>query len=198
MINSKEDEPRENPRTLRVRKIVLDEGLRLLVSEGGEAVTALRIAESTGVARSTIYRHWPDQPALLLDVVERAVTPHRATQLTGDLAKDLETALVGLRSRIRIRAFRRVFAALLFQAERDAIFVKSQQRLLDGLLFGVREVIEDALARGDLPPTLDIDSACVQLAGPLLTQHVMLQLPIGDALIGGSVHSFLATHQVTT
>ncbi len=193
MSETERGNTRENPRTRRVREIVLDEGLHLLVSEGGEAVTALRIAENTDVARSTIYRHWPDQPSLLLDVIERGVTPHRATEITGDVASDLETALLGLRSRIRIRAFRRVFAALLVQAERDATFVRSQRRLVEGLLFPVREVIEDAIARGDLPPTVDVEAACAQLAGPLLTQHVMLRVPVERALIANVVRDFLST-----
>lgn len=188
------EEARENPRTRRVREIVLDEGLRLLVSEGGEAVTALRIAERTEVARSTIYRHWPDQPSLLFDVVERGVAPHRERELTGDVWHDLEAALQDLRTRITIRAFRRVFAALLIQSDRDSAFVGSQQRLLGGVLAGVRDVIVDALARGDLPPSLDVESACAHLAGPLLTQHVMLYEPIEDELITSVVHGFLAAN----
>ena len=182
----------ENPRTTRVRDLVLDEGLRLLVEEGGEAVTALRIAEATNVARSTIYRHWSDQPSLLYDVVERGVAPHGSSERTGDLEADLESALRGLRSRLDKRAFRRVFAALLTQADSDDAFVGSQQRLLDGVMAGVRGVLADAVSDGRLPESLDVDEACAQLAGPLLTQHVMVRRPIADELISGVVAAFIA------
>jgi len=170
---------------------VLAEGLSLLTSEGGEAVTAARIAERSGVARTTIYRHWPSQPSLLLDVVARGLAPHQATELTGDLEADLQSALTNLRLRLQKRPFRLVFATLLTQANRDRAFVEPQQRLLDGVLLPVREVLLDAIARDELP-MFDIESACVRLTGPLLTQHVMLRAPITDEIISSVVRGFLA------
>lgn len=174
---------------MRVREIVLAEGVRLLASEGGESVTAARIAERTGVARSTIYRHWPSQPSLLLDVVEQAVAPHRPTELTGNLKRDLLTVLKNLRSRLARRPFRLVFATLLTQSTQDDAFIEPQQDLVAGVLLPVREVLVDAIARGELP-ALDVELACAQLAGPLLTQHVMLRAPITDALISSVVQGF--------
>ena len=50
----------ENPRTTRIRDIVLPAVIELLLAEGAGAVTALRVSEQAGVARSTIYQHWPD------------------------------------------------------------------------------------------------------------------------------------------
>lgn len=47
----------ENPRTTRIREIVFRAAVSLLLDEGAEAVTALRVSEHTGIARSTIYRH---------------------------------------------------------------------------------------------------------------------------------------------
>ena len=188
----KKGERRENPRTKRVREIVLAEGVELLTSDGGQAVTAARIAERTGVSRTTIYRHWPSQPALLLDVVERGMVPHRTTELTGDLARDLHAVLLNLRVRIRKQPFRRVFATLLAQANGDEAFIGPQQRLVEGVLSPIREVLLDAVSRDALPPTFDVDSACAQLAGPLLLQHVMLRAPITNALITRVVQGFLS------
>ena len=67
---------RGNARTTRVRQIIVDTAAGLLVREGAGAVTAVRIAEDTGVARTTICRYWPDPTALLLDAIDRVVRPH--------------------------------------------------------------------------------------------------------------------------
>ena len=187
-------EKSENPRTKRVREIALTEGVRLMVSEGGEAVTARRISEATGVARSAIYRHWPNQPALLLAVVERGMAPHRASEVTGDFERDLHTILESFRTRLGLRPFRQVFATLLSQANRDDAFIGPQRRLVDGLLMPVREVILGAVERGELPSAFDVESACAQLTGPLLLQHVMLRAPIEDSLIARVVRGFLAAN----
>ncbi|MCO4773810.1 MAG: TetR/AcrR family transcriptional regulator [Deltaproteobacteria bacterium] len=196
MTGSSTKPRRENPRTRRVREIVLAEGLKVLIESGGEAVTAVRLSERTGVARSTIYRHWPDPASLLLDVVVKAVRPSYPTVITQDLRHDLRKVLIGLRTRMERRGFRAVFATLLAQATRDEAFAAPQKRLVEGVLLPVREVLDDARSRGRLPESLDVDSAAVQLAGPVLTRHVMMREDISDAFIEGLVEQFVDAHQL--
>lgn len=193
MTGAKTGESRDNPRTERVRDIVLTAGCKLLVTDGGAAVTALRISERTGVARSAIYRHWPDAAALLLDVVDRIARPRAEVSTTGDLEADLMTALRGLRARMQKRPFRVVFGTLLDHANRDPRFVEPQRRFVEGMLAQLTGVLRDAIRRGLLPATLDIESAASRLAGPILTQHVLLRAKISDALIREVVGQFLAS-----
>ena len=67
--------------------------------------------------------------------------------------------------------------------------------LRPGVLRPVREVLADAVVERRLPATLDLEAASLALAGPLLTQHVMLRAPISDDLIRLVVTNLLATHQ---
>ena len=90
----------ENARTTRVREVIVDTAAGLLVREGAGAVTAVRIAEETGVARTTIYRHWPEATALLLDAIDRVVRPHILTSITDNLETDLMVALTNLQTRM--------------------------------------------------------------------------------------------------
>ena len=195
MTGPRKRERRTNPRTERLREIVLSAGVELLTSDGGDSVTAARIAERTGISRSAIYRHWPSQPSLLLEVVEHGMVPHRTLELTGDLEVDLQTALRNMRARMRKQPFRRVFATLLGQANRDDAFVGPQRRLVRALLQPLREVLVDAMSRDELPSALDVDSACAQLAGPLLVQHVMLRVRIDDALVASTVTAFVGVNR---
>lgn len=182
---------RENPRTTRVRQVILDAANELLVQHGAGEVTASRIAQETGVARTTIYRHWPEQSRLLLDTIDAIVAPHAPTAVSDDLEADLIAALTNLRTRMTRHPFRQIFAALLDHANRDRAFIAAQRRFVDGVLQPITDVLTAALDRGDLPPSVDIDQSCATLAGPLFHRHVMLRAGIDDRLISDTVHQFL-------
>ena len=180
----------ENARTTRVREVIVDTAAGLLVREGAGAVTAVRIAEDTGVARTTIYRHWSDPTALLLDAIDRVVRPHVPTQITDNLEADLMEALTNLQMRMRKKPFRFVFAALLDHANRDQNLVAAQRRFVNGVLQPIQDVITAAQQRGDLPSTVQVEAASAQLAGPLFLQHVMLQPTISEELISETIAQF--------
>jgi len=183
----------ENPRTTRVRQVILDAAVNLLIEHGASEVTASRVGQETGVARTTIYRYWPDQSSLLLDAVDTLVMPHAPTTITDSLEADLIRALSNLRARMVKRAFRQVFAALLGYANQDQSFVAAQQAFVKGVLQQVHDILIAAVDQGSLSSSLDIDEACAMLAGPLFHQHVMLRQSISDDVITGTVQRFLAS-----
>ena len=181
----------ENPRTTRIRDIVLPAVIELLLAEGAGAVTALRVSEHAGVARSTVYKHWPDQHTLLLDAIDRIMTAHVPTSITDNLQDDLTTALSNLRRRMTKQPFRALFATLLDHANRDPAFVAAQRRFVNGVLQPIRDVLTAAIQRGDLLSTVDVDEAAAQLAGPIFSQHIMLRTTISDELITNTTRQFL-------
>lgn len=185
----------KNPRTTRIRDIVLQAVIELLVAEGAGAVTALRVSEHAGVARSTIYQHWPDQNNLLLDAIDRIMIPDVPTSITNNLEEDLTTALANLRRRMTKQPFRALFATLLDHANRDKAFVAPQRRFVNGVLQPIRKILTAATQRGDLPSVDDVDETAAQLAGPLFTQHIMLRTTISDQLIANTTQHFLANVQ---
>jgi len=186
-----------NPRTTRVCKIILDAAAELLVHEGASAVTAVRVAEQTGVARTTIYRHFENPSGLLLAAIDQVVTPHIPTQITEDVEEDLITALSNLGMRMEKNPFRLIFTALLDQANQDERALAAQRRFVDGVLQPIEDVLSAAVERGALPATVAMESASARLAGPLFLQHVMLRTPISEALLRETVTQFLARVQET-
>ena len=183
--------PGANPRTIRVRQIILDAAIDLLIKEGAGALTAVRIAEKTGVARTRIYCHWADNTVLLLDAIDKLINPHVPTTLSENLEKDLSAALSNLRMRMTKRPFRIVFAALLDHTNRNRDAVGAQRRFVNGVLQPLQDILANAKGRGALPSTVDVESVSAQLAGPLFIQHVMLRIPISDRLISQTIARFL-------
>ena len=189
-----EGPPRQNPRTSRVRQVILDAAVDLLLTHGAGEVTATRVAEATGVARTTIYRQWPDRAGLLLETIDRLVAPHFVRPGSGDLRTDLKTALVDLRTRLTTRQVRPVFAALVDQSARSEAFVAVQRRFVEGMTRPTVDVLTTAQEAGQLPPTLDCANAAAVLTGPLFYQHLLMQDTIGDELIDEISSRFVEGH----
>ena len=186
---------KENPRTSRVRGIVLEAGVEILLDQGASEVTATRIAEQTGVARTTIYRHYPDQASLVLATIEALVSPGRpAPPTTGDIEADLTTALSGLRARLSQRQVLPVFGALLERASHDDAFIPAQRRFVQALVAPTTTILEEAQERGDLGGDLDCVRAASMLVAPLLQAHLLELEKIDDSLIAQAVAQFLQLH----
>ena len=182
---------KENPRTTRVRHVILEAAVGLLVENGAGEVTATRIAEATGVARTTIYRHWPDQAGLLLSTVETLMVSHRQPPSDGDVQENLRNALLSLEVRLCTKEVRPVFAALVELASRDESFASSQQTFVSGLVGQVAAVIEQSQQKGEIPADIDCELATTMLTGPLLYQFLVLRQDIGESLIDLTITQFM-------
>ena len=64
-----------DPRTIRSRKAVLDSTVALMVLRGIHALNIDGIAEHSGVAKTTIYRHWSSREAIILDALSSLIAP---------------------------------------------------------------------------------------------------------------------------
>ena len=85
------------------RRAIVDAVVPLLLAHGDD-VTTKQIADAAGIAEGTIFRVFPDKPALLLAAAEETMNP-------ADGGAELEAALAGhddLRERVRITTERMI------------------------------------------------------------------------------------------
>lgn len=160
-----------DPRVVRTRHDVLAAARAVLVEEGWQAVTVTRIADRSGYARSTLYRHWPQRLDLLRDLItEEVLLLH--TVPTGDVRADLVAELEAFRVAITTTGLGRVMIAIGQQASDDAELAELSAAIrADGTRI-LDEIITAAVARGDLRSPLDRDLAVAQLAGPVLLRYL--------------------------
>lgn len=71
------------PRRRRVRQVIVDAAVEVMLTDGAEHMTAMLVADRTDVARTTIYRHWPDQASLLLATIDAVTFPHHSPPNVG-------------------------------------------------------------------------------------------------------------------
>jgi AcrR family transcriptional regulator len=175
-----------DPRVTRTRAAVRAAVRRLVREAGFEAVTHQRVAATAGVGRASVYRHWPDRVDLLLDALAE-VGPQPAWSSSGDLATDLTRELGRLQRILNDSPFVPELVALIGRGEWDPPVRDLKQRLLRAGTDGLRRALEHGIARGDLPPAVDVDDAIARLAGPLFYLRLLADRTIDDAFVGALI-----------
>ena len=150
---------------------VLTAALELLLSEGGAALTPLRLHQATGVSRSTIYRHWNTPTDILAAVID--VAPLAERPLSDDPVADLHSEVDLLCDRLRDRPVSAVLQALVTMAASDEAAVPLRQRYVDDLVAPFSGVLEASGASGDRA-----DDAVNAIVAPLLVDALLLDRPV--------------------
>src|SRR3954451_24594291 len=83
------------PRSEEARRKALAAAMDLIIERGVANLSIEEVAQRSGVAKTTIYRHWPERSALVLDTVGSCFE-HVGTPDTGSLRGDLEAFFSGM------------------------------------------------------------------------------------------------------
>lgn len=185
-----------DPRIARTRSIVLEAARQLLEDEGPDAVTALRVSDVTGIARTTIYRHWPDREDLLRDVLD-VEEPQQHVELTGNTRADLMAVLQHMVERMGKRRGARMMAVVIERSGQRGETGGHHREMARRRMDPLRKVLEAGVAAGTLQQSLDIEGAIAQLAGPLFFQAVFVRRRIAADFVATVVDSFLAAHSAS-
>lgn len=160
-----------DPRVVRTRRHVLAAARTVLVEEGWQRVTVTRVADRSGYARTTLYRHWPQRLDLLRDLITEEVHLLH-TVPTGGVRADLVAELEAFRVAITTTGLGRVMIAIGQQASDDAELAELSSAVRADGTRVLDEIITSAVARGELRAQLDPDMAVAQLVGPVLFRYV--------------------------
>ena len=161
-----------DPRVIRSRTAVLAATLDLLAERGITATTIEAVAERSGVAKTTIYRHWDGQPALVLDAI--GTTLHTPTDPdTGTLRGDLLELLGGLVDTLTTGPAAGLMPALIDAAERDPAFAALHHREAAQRHQVVHTAIARGIDRGEISPGADPAEVLDMIAGPVFYRRLV-------------------------
>ena len=167
-------------RVLRSRKTVLDATTQLLFERGFGGATVDEIARRSGVAKTTIYRHWPTRTDLLRDACSTLSTPLE-TPDTGSFRSDVTALTTNLARVLRSAKWTSVLPSIIDEAERDRDVADLYGKLQRGYSAPFETVIRRALQRGELPPNADAGTLIAALTGPLFYRRWFSREPLTDA-----------------
>ena len=185
----------QGSRSQRARQAVLDATADLVAEVGVERTTIDEIASRSGVAKTTIYRHFSSKQALVVEAVH-ACTHIPVVTDTGSLRDDLISCFSGTTKASYDGRLGDMMLSLMDAAQRDPEL---------GRLVGLRpdqrrrfatEVIERAVSRGDLPAEVDVDLLVTLVAGPLIYTKLVRRQRVTDELVAAVVDSVLSRFEV--
>ena len=166
-----------------VRQSVLAAAVAALVEGGVERLTIDDVAARSGVAKTTIYRHWASKAALAVDAVASEMRP-LPTPDTGDPRADLATWCEGVGSEPDQERLSTLFLTVLEAARRDPELSRLSEQLRDERQKPLRTVLELARLRGQIAPGTDVAMVVEVLAAAVVYRRLVLRRAVeaADAL----------------
>ena len=168
----------------------------LLIEDGPAAVTVDAVIARSGVARATIYRHWPTRDALVVAGLDRLMPPPHHPDLDGLTAERALTLLVsGFCEQLEQEPWAAALPALLDAARRRPALQVRMQEFLAQRKEPVRDVRAPGGRTGELAADLELDAAVSQILGPLFFRRAVTAEPLDGAFRTAVVDGFLRGHR---
>ena len=168
-----------DPRVARNRVAVHAAALDVLAAEGVSGLSVERLADVSGVSRSTIYRHWPDMRALIVaafdDVVHAGAQQHEPT---GDTSADLLDYLRDYARRLNDPTYAAVIIAVIEWSWRDPAFAAAHGRAFDDTRSRAAGILRAGAASGQLRSELDVAAGVEDVVAPFLYRRLVLRRTI--------------------
>ena len=170
---------------------VIQAALDVLLEDGVARFTVDAVVARSGVAKTTVYRWWPNLQALILDAIHAQLTAS-ATPNTGDTRADLAAYLAPYATTAHDTPASRLMPDLCAAARRDPDLAELRDVLMTEKRQPVITILELARARGEIAADADLDELATLIIGPLAYTKSLRGLPVPPALLTTAIDSALA------
>ena len=152
---------------------VIEAAIQLIGERGIEGASMDAIAQLSGVSKATVYKHWKDKDALCIDVVNRLrVAPPEFR--SGDTRRDLLALLNHVARANKPGRLLKIFPRIIGYAAANPKFARAfRQSSIGPTETQVVRILNEAMAKGELPPDTDLDVSISLLFGPILHRKLM-------------------------
>ena len=186
---AKPPEPRRRSKD-EVKAASLAAAYDLLTETGFSGVSFDEVSRRSGVAKTTIYRHWPSRTSLLFDAVMQ-FAPRLQTPDTGRFSDDLTALALGLAQRLQTGRWASAMPSIVDAGERDAEVADFQSRAHAGMMSGFSAIAARAKARGELNLEFDASDLTAAIAGPLFYRRWFSREDLDDTFVRSVVERAL-------
>ena len=172
------------PRSEEARRKALAAAMDVIVEKGVGDLTNEEVAQRSGVAKTTIYRHWPERASLIIDTV-RSSFEHVSTPDTGTLRGDLDAFFGGMVRADLTGKVGQLMPCLIDAAGRDAEIELLLDRIAIERQQPVLLIVSRAQERGELPADLDPRVVVGTILGPIVFRKLVWRQPLDAAYLTG-------------
>ncbi len=147
---------------------VLQAVLTLIGERGIEATSMDLIAATAQVSKATVYKHWPNKDALLVDAI-RIQSLGAPAFNSGDARRDFIDLLTYLGHANKTEELARIWPRIISYATANPGFGKVlQERLFEPRRERINGILKRAADSGQLQPGIHPDLAADLLIGPIM------------------------------
>jgi AcrR family transcriptional regulator len=166
------------PRSIQAHRKVLEAAAELFAQQGIDATSMDAIAESSGVSKATIYKHWPDKDALCLEVLGYVHGLDEKPPLfdSGNFRTDLIDQLRYQPAANRKEMKDKIWPHLMAYSARNRAFGDAwRAKVLEPARVGLTASIKRGEKLGVLRPGIDPEIGIALLLGPMMYRRIFAQ-----------------------
>ena len=175
---------RGRPRSQEADRAILTATVDLLASRGLAAMSIEEVAARAGVGKATIYRRWSSKGLLALDAFVTSFQEQQPLPDTGTLRGDLIAALTAWVRAVTETSMGTMLTGLVAEAQHDEeLRAGWRDRVLEPLRSQHRIMLDRAIARGEIPATVDQEVVLDLFFGAAQHRLLLGHLPLTDEFI---------------
>jgi len=179
------------PKSEEARQAAIDVAVELLLESGVEGVTFEEVAARSGVAKTTLYRHFGTKAALVVTAASSCFV-ELPTPDTGDLETDLRLVFDAWKATDEANRIPDLMPTLLAASDRDPDLRELTMAMIEDRSRPIRTVLRLAQMRGQIDPDLDLDLALALLKGPFVQRRMVDRLEVTDEFRDGVLRNVVA------
>ena len=166
-----------------IEAVIISTAFEDLLEHGFRAVTVESISAKTGIAKTSIYRRWPNKAAMVMEAFLFRIGPGIAFPKRSSYVESIRLQMLALAKAFR-GPFGSMIKALLGEAQFDAELAEAfRTRWITPRREAAKEVIQSAIRNKELRPDVNLDQALDALYGWLYYRLMIGSGPLSDACV---------------
>jgi AcrR family transcriptional regulator len=189
---------RGRPRSTEAQEKILAATAKLLSEGGFQAVTIEAVAARAGVAKTTLYRWWPNRAAVALDCVSARMAPIADAPRAGSYRKRFQRQLKATIHLLNGKQGHAILA-LIGAKQTDPVLGKAySEQIARPRRAQTRRMAQQAIEAGELAPGTNPDLFLDAIYGPLYYRKVVSGEPVTDDFIDRIVEAAFRAFAVSS
>jgi AcrR family transcriptional regulator len=180
---------------------VLDAAIALIAERGVDATSMDAIANASGVSKATIYKHWTDKDALLLEMMAELNGLGRRPKFdSGNVRADMIDVL-SYRPPENHETQQRIMPHFMAYSARNPDFgLAWRNMVMEPPRRELKHLLKLGVVKGELSTDVDLDLSLSLLLGPILYWYVFLRKSLQNpkSLAEGVIDAFWRAYGVKT
>jgi AcrR family transcriptional regulator len=164
----------------------------LLLQRGFDRTTVDDVAARAGVGKATVYRRWPSKEDLAVAAMETLYSAEMPEPDTGSIRTDLATSYRAVLTFVNTPEGEAYLRTSIAESVRDGRIAALYRSSTERREQQSRRTFEKAIARGEVRPDIDVDSAVQWLGGLLairaITHRPMPRVDDAEVLVEFTLH----------